>query len=71
MVVLVCVLVLTGLVLMPGTEILAAMLAWFALFFGVGVWITTGIDAAAGVLALVPFALAVRFVRLRVAARLW
>lgn len=65
------VLVLVGLVLMPGIELLAGMLAWMALLFGVGVWITTGFSAAAGGLALVPFALAIRFLRLRVATRLW
>lgn len=63
-----------GLVVMlflPGVEVLAGLLAWVALLFGVGVWITTGFDAAAGVLALVPFALVLRFLRLRVAARFW
>jgi hypothetical protein len=62
---------LVVLVLMPGTEVLAGMLAWMALVFGIGVWLTTGWDAAVGVLALVPFALVLRFLRLRVAARLW
>lgn len=62
---------LVALVFMPGTEVLAALLAWLALVFGVGVWLTTGFEAAAGVLAMVPLALLVRFVRLRVAARLW
>ena len=60
---------LVALLFMPGVEVLAALLAWLALLFGVGVWITTGFDAAAGV--LVPFALSLRFLRLRVAARLW
>lgn len=62
---------LTVLLFMPGTEVLAALLAWLALTFGVGVWITTGFDAAAGVLALVPFALLIGYLRRRVAARLW
>ena len=62
---------LVALLFMPGTEVLAALLAWLALLFGVGVWATTGFGAAAGVLALVPFALGLRFLRLRVAARLW
>ena len=62
---------LVVLLFMPGAEVLAALLAWLALLFGVGVWITTGLDAAAGVLALMPFALGLRFLRLRVAARFW
>ena len=56
---------LVALLFMPGAEVLAALLAWLALLFGVGVWITTGFDTAAGPLALVPFALALRCLRLR------
>ena len=59
------------LLFMPGTEVLAALLAWLALLFGVGVWITTGLGAAASALALVPLALSLRYLRLRVAGRLW
>lgn len=62
---------LAALLFLPGTEALAALLAWLALAFGAGIWITTGFGAAAGVLALVPFALLVGFLRRRVAARLW
>ncbi len=62
---------LVALLFMPGVEVLASMLAWAALLFGVGIWLTTGFDAAAGVLALVPFALVLRFLRLRVAVRFW
>ena len=60
-----------ALLFLPGTEVLAALLAWLALLFGVGVWITTGFDAAAGPLGLVLFALGLRFLRVRVAARFW
>ena len=56
---------------MPGIEALAGMLAWQALLFGVGVCWSSGVDAASGVLTLVPFALGMRFARLRVRARLW
>ena len=62
---------LVALLFMPGAEVLAALLAWLALLFGVGIWLTTGFEAAAGVLALVPFALLVGFLRRKVAARLW
>lgn len=62
---------LVALVFLPGVEVLAGLLAWLAFLFGVGVWITTGFEAAAGMLALVPFVLLLRLVRLRVAARLW
>lgn len=62
---------LAVLLIMPGTEVLAALLAWLALAFGVGIWITTGFEAAAGVLALVPAALLFGYLRRRVAARLW
>lgn len=62
---------LVALVFMPGTEVLAALFAWLALLLGIGIWITTGFDAAAGLLAMVPCALLLRFLRLRVAARLW
>ena len=62
---------LVVLVLMPSAEVLAALLAWLALLFGVGVWITTGFEAAAGMLTEVLFALGFRFVRLQVAARSW
>ena len=62
---------LVALLFMPGVEVLAALLAWLALLFGVGVWITRGFNAAAGVMALVPFALLLRSLRLQVASRLW
>ena len=62
---------LVALLFMPGAEVLAALLAWMALLFGVGVWITTRFETAAGVLALVPFAHGLRFLRLRLAAQLW
>ena len=62
---------LIALLFMPGAEVLAGLLAWLALLFGLGVWITTSFDAAAGILTLVPLALGLRFLRLRVAARLW
>lgn len=62
---------LAALLFMPGTGVLAGLLAWLALAFGVGIWVTTGFDAAAGVLALVPFALLVGFLRRQVATRLW
>ena len=62
---------LIALLFMPGAEVLAALLAWLALLFGIGVWATTSFTAATGLLALVPFALGLRFLRMRVAARLW
>ena len=62
---------LVVLLFMPGTEVLAALLAWLALLLGAGVRLTTNFEAAAGVLTLVPLALGLRFLRLRVAARIW
>ena len=39
---------LVALLFIPGAEALADLLAWLALVFGVGIWITTGYEAAAG-----------------------
>lgn len=65
------VLALVAAVLIPGVEALAAGLMWLALAVaGMMVWTdqTADLPAALGVVAL---AAAIRFVRLRVAARLW
>lgn len=55
----------------PGVEVLAAALVWLALALAVGFWWSGSPGEAANMLMLVPFALFVRFLRLRVATRLW
>ena len=55
----------------PGVEVLAAGLLWLALAMAAGFWWTGSPGEATNILMLVPFALFIRFLRLRVAARLW
>lgn len=55
----------------PGVEVLATALVWLALAVAAGFWWTGSPAEAGNVLMLVPLALFVRFLRLRVAARLW
>ena len=55
----------------PGIEVLAGALVWLALACAAGFWWSGSPGEAANVAALVPLALFVRFLRLRVAARLW
>ena len=65
------VLFVLALAFLPGVEVLAAALVWLALAAAAGFWWSGSPDEAANVLMLVPLALFVRFMRLRVAARLW
>ena len=55
----------------PGVEVLAAALVWLALALAAGFWWSGSPGEAANMLMLVPLALFVRFLRLRVATRLW
>lgn len=57
--------------LLPGMEVLAAALVWLALAVAALAWWSGMPGEALHMLTLVPLALFVRFVRLRVAARLW
>ena len=65
------VLVVLALPFVPGVEVLAAVLVWLSLTVAAGFWWTGSPGEATNVLMLVPLALFVRFLRLRVAARLW
>lgn len=56
---------------LPAVEVLAAALVWLALAVAAGFWWSGSPGEAVNVLMLVPLALLIRFLRLRVAARLW
>jgi hypothetical protein len=70
MVILWAVLVLAVLVLMPGAEVLLALFA-LALLFAFAEWLTGIGQEAPGMFAMALLTLAIRAVRLRVAARFW